>query len=48
MVPYSKNDHSSKATPIMNRVPNTLPKTVIQAFPHMDGENSKHPMAHTF
>ena len=37
-------------SPISNRVPNTLPKTVMQALPHLspvDRENPKQPMAHT-
>ena len=35
MVSNSKDNHPSKATPIMNRVPNTHPKAVMQAAPHL-------------
>ena len=49
MVSTSKDDHPSKATPIMNRVPNTLPRTVTQAPRHfilsVGREKSKQPMA---
>ena len=49
MVSNSKDDHPSKATPIMNKVPNTHPKTAQQAPTHssVGEEKSKQPMAHT-
>ena len=50
MVPNSKDDHPSKATPIMSRTPNTLPTAANQAAKHFKSvgrEKSKQPMAHT-
>ena len=49
MVSNSKDDHPSKTTPIIDRAPNTLPRTVNQAaknFKSVGREKSKQPMAH--
>ena len=49
MVSNSKDDHPSKATPITNRVPDTIPRTATQAPKHLltvGREKSKQPMAH--
>ena len=49
MVSNSKDDHPSKATPIMNRVPYTIPRTaqhVPRQLLSVGIEKSKQPMAH--
>ena len=49
MVSTSKDDHPSKATPIIDRTPNTLPGTMNEAPRHLSvgREKSKQPMAYS-
>ena len=46
MVSNSKDDHPSKATPIMNVVPNIHPKTVMQVHTHLSVGNEKNSLWH--
>ena len=50
MVSRYKDDPESKATPVMNRIPNTVTRTAKQAPRHfitsVGREKSQQPMAH--